>query len=103
MAPTKIEKQQSARASRLNQIIDPGSRMKAASKLLNKACYQLLLLDEKEKQMERRYTRAVDAGRRTFRYTLRLQLSAIQGVKSMIHHYATGLADVIDELAEKYQ
>ena len=102
MATITIETQQSARASRLHQITDPVSRMKTASKLLNKACYQLLLLDEKKKQMEHRYTRAVDAGRHSFCYTLRLQLSAIHGVKSMIHHFATHLADVIDELTVQY-
>lgn len=63
-----------------------------------KACQQIVLLDQKIKDLEVRYKRALKNKKNSFRYNLRLRLSVVTGVKMMYHHYASTKADELHRL-----
>jgi environmental stress-induced protein Ves len=63
-----------------------------------KACTQIVLLDQKIKDLEVRYKRALKNKKNSFRYNLRLRLSVVTGVKMMYHHYASTKADELHRL-----
>ncbi|KAL3870284.1 hypothetical protein ACJMK2_038360 [Sinanodonta woodiana] len=63
-----------------------------------KACQQIVLLDQKIKDLEVRYKRAVRNKKNSFRYNLRLRLSVVTGVKMMYHHYASTKAEELTRL-----
>ncbi|KAK3087318.1 hypothetical protein FSP39_004618 [Pinctada imbricata] len=63
-----------------------------------KACQQIALLDQKIKDLEFRYKRAVKRKKNSFRYNLRLRLSVVTGVKMMYHHYASTKAEELTKI-----
>ena len=63
-----------------------------------RACQQIVLLDQKIKDLEVRYKRAVRRKQNSFRYNLRLKLSVFTGIKMMYHHYAGTKADELTRL-----
>lgn len=63
-----------------------------------RACQQIVLLDQKIKDLEVRYKRAVQRRQNSFRYNLRLKLSVYTGIKMMYHHYAGTKADELTVL-----
>jgi len=67
----------------------------------DRACQQIVLLDQKIKDLEVRYKRALKHKRHSFRYNLRLRLSAVTGVKMMYHHYASTKADELHRLHQE--
>lgn len=69
-----------------------------AQSKFEKACQQIVLLDQKIKDLEVRYKRAVKHKKNSFRYNLRLRLSVVTGVKMMYHHFASTKADELHRL-----
>ncbi|KAH3798070.1 hypothetical protein DPMN_151660 [Dreissena polymorpha] len=63
-----------------------------------KSCQQIVLLDQKIKDLEVRYKRAVKHKRNSDRYNLRLRLSVVTGIKMMYHHFASTKADELHRL-----
>ena len=63
-----------------------------------RACQQIVSLDQKIKDLEVRYKRAVKNKQNSFRYNLRLRLSVFTGIKMMYHHYAGTKADELTRL-----
>lgn len=63
-----------------------------------KACQQIVLLDQKIKDLEVRYKRALKSKKNSFRYNLRLRLSVVTGVKMMYHHYASTKAEELTKI-----
>lgn len=63
-----------------------------------KACQQIALLDQKIKDLEVRYKRAVKNKKNSFRYNLRLRLSVVTGVKMMYHHHASTKAEELTRI-----
>uniref|UniRef100_K1QBE9 Tripartite motif-containing protein 2 n=1 Tax=Magallana gigas TaxID=29159 RepID=K1QBE9_MAGGI len=53
-----------------------------------KACLQIVMLNEKLSSASRRYRMAHACGRRSFRYSLRLRLAAIEGLRNVYFEYA---------------
>lgn len=68
-----------------------------------KACQQIALLDQKIRDLEVRYKRAVRNKKNSFRYNLRLRLSVVTGVKMMYHHYASTKADELTRIRRSIQ
>lgn len=64
----------------------------------DRACQQIALLDQKIRDLEVRYKRAVKYKRNSFRYNLRLRLSVVTGVKMMYHHYASTKAEELSRI-----
>ena len=64
------------------------------------ACAQVLLLNNMVQELQTRYDRAVQDNRRQYRYTLRLRLCTVEGLRNMYYEYACQSADEIEELEE---
>lgn len=73
-------------------------KLNDAQAKFERACQQIVLLDQKIKDLEVRYKRAVKHKKNSFRYNLRLRLSVVTGVKMMYHHYASTKADELHRL-----
>ena len=65
-----------------------------------KACGQLILLNNLIRSLQIRYDRAVASNNRIFRYSVRLRLVTIEGMRNAFHEYATHLADALDQLED---
>ena len=63
-----------------------------------RACDQILLLNNQIDDLQTRYNRAMKANRRSFRYSLRLQLATLEGVRNMFYEYASRRADELEGL-----
>ena len=66
-----------------------------------KACSQVILLNNKIVDANIRYNRANQQGNKVFLYSGRLRLMTLEGVRNTIYEYAARLADVIDEEQDK--
>ncbi|KAK6177891.1 hypothetical protein SNE40_012765 [Patella caerulea] len=64
----------------------------------HRAYEQIVLLDNKLKDLQVRYNRAKRDGNRSFCYTIRLKMSGVQGVRNVYRQYIQHKADTIVEL-----
>ncbi|KAL8613221.1 hypothetical protein ACOMHN_001546 [Nucella lapillus] len=78
-------------------------KMCEARAKFEKACQQIVLLDQKIRDLEVRYKRAVKHKKNSFRYNLRLRLSVVTGVKMMYHHYASTKAEELTRLRRQQE
>ena len=69
----------------------------------NRACDQMTLLDQRIKDMQVRYKRAMRNNKNAFKYTLRQRLAVITGIKMMFYEYASAQADKMDDLREQME
>lgn len=72
--------------------------LEAFEKQFRTACQQIVQLNRRLDEMSIRYDRANREGRRTFRYSLRLKIAVIEGVRNMYYDYAANKADQITDL-----
>lgn len=84
--------------SAMMEHLHVSEQMREAQAKFEKACHQIVLLDQKIRDLEVRYKRAVKNKKHSFRYNLRLRLSVVTGVKMMYHHYASTKAEELDQL-----
>ena len=63
-----------------------------------RACAQVLLLNNLVEELQTRYDRAVKDSRRQYRYTMRLRLCTVEGLCNMYYEYACQSADEIEVL-----
>ncbi len=66
-----------------------------------RACSQVVLLNKFVQDLQTRYDRAVKKNMRTNRYTLRLRLCTVEGIRNMYYEYATATADKIEEMENR--
>ena len=66
-----------------------------------KACSQVVLLNNQIQDVQIRYKQASQQGNKVYLYMSRLKLMTLEGVRSTIYEYAARLADVIDKEQEK--
>ena len=64
----------------------------------HRACSQIVLLNRHLDNLQLRYDRAHRDNMRTFRYSLRIKLSALEGVRNMYVEYASMKADELMDL-----
>ena len=65
-------------------------------------CYrQILVLNNRIRDLECRYQRACRGGRTSYRYTLRLQLATTEGMRNMYYEYACRKADELEAVQEQ--
>ena len=74
-------------------------RLALLQKLLDKACDQLVVLDEREGDLRRRYKQARASVRQSARYSLFLQLGTVAAVKKRYYDVASRLAEDLKRLA----
>lgn len=65
------------------------------------ACTQLKALNAKIADIQLRYDRAAGINRRSFRYSLRIQLVELEGVRNMYYQYAKMKAEELDLLKQE--
>jgi hypothetical protein len=66
-----------------------------------RACSQVVLLNTCVQDLQTRYDRAVKDNLRNYRYTLRLRLCTVEGIRNMYYEYATSTADKIEALENR--
>ena len=82
---------------------DLQSQFQLSHRKFNRACDQMSLLDQRIKDMQVRYQRAIKNKKNAARYTLRQRLAVMTGVKMMFYEYASAQADNMDVLREKME
>ena len=75
--------------------------MQDLDKKFRKACQQIVLLNNQIEALQVRYDRAYKANQRTFRYSLRLRLATLEGVRNMFYEYAYRRADELEALQDQ--
>lgn len=78
-------------------------KMNEAQTRFEKACKQIILLDQRMKGLEVRYKLAVRQKNNSFRYNLRSRLSVVTGLKMMYHHYASTKAEELTLLRRQFE
>ncbi|WAR07326.1 hypothetical protein MAR_017284 [Mya arenaria] len=63
-----------------------------------KACDQIVLLNHRLGEVQKRYTMAKRSNNKAFRYNMRLKLAVIEGVRNMYYDFAYSKADRVAEL-----
>lgn len=69
-----------------------------AERRFRKACDQIVLLNNRLGEVQKRYKAAKKSNNRSFRYNLRLKLAVIEGARNMFYDYAYSKADQVAEL-----
>jgi len=75
--------------------------IKAKNKIFRKACSEIILLNNKIEEIKARYDRAKAQRRLSFRYSNRLKLTALEGVRNLIYEYACAKCEEIEHLQAK--
>ena len=65
-----------------------------------RACHHIRILNRKIKMVQLRYDKAFEQQRRTFRYTYRLQLATLEGMRNMYYEYACRRADELEKMQD---
>lgn len=63
-----------------------------------KACDQIVMLNQRLGEVQKRYKMAKRSNNRAFRYNLRLKLAVIEGARNMYYDYAYIKADQVAQL-----
>ena len=63
-----------------------------------KACQQVRQMNKKIENLQIRYDRAKRDHQKSFRYTLRLQIATVEGVRNAFYEYACKVGAEIEEL-----
>ena len=66
-----------------------------------RACQQIILLNQKLGDLQKRYRSAKKENLRTFRYSLRLRLAVVEGLRNMYYDYAHEKADQVAVLRKE--
>uniref|UniRef100_K1R3Y0 Uncharacterized protein n=1 Tax=Magallana gigas TaxID=29159 RepID=K1R3Y0_MAGGI len=69
-------------------VMQLAKRLDHSEIYFKKACLQIVMLNEKLYSASRRYRMAHASGRRSSRYSLRLRLAAIEGLRNGYFEYA---------------
>lgn len=69
-----------------------------AERRFRRACDQIVLLNQKLGEVQKRYKNARNTNNRSFRYNLRLKLAVVEGVRNMYYDYAYIKADQVADL-----
>ena len=82
----------------LSKKLDKRFTLIERERRFKRACDQIVLLNQKLSQVQKRYRNAKNENNRSFRYNYRLQLAAVEGVRNMYYDYACAKADQVAEL-----
>ena len=79
-------------------LYDKLCQLSAENAKFQKACDQLILLDNRERDLQTRYRRAKAEHNRSMRYSIRMQLAGVSSVKLMYYRYSEKQADIVNNL-----
>ena len=69
---------------------------RAEQKKFKKACRNVILLNNRIEDMKARYKRAVRDDRFSYRYTTRVHMAGVEGVRNAIYEYAASKARILE-------
>ena len=75
--------------------------IRAQNKIFRRACSQVILLNHQIEGAKARYDRARTGRRLSFRYSNRLKLTSLEGVRNLIYEYACVKCEEIEGLQAK--
>jgi len=78
--------------------LDKRFTLGVAERRFRKACDQIVMLNQRLGDVQKRYKMAKKSNNRSFRYNLRLKLAVIEGSRNMFYDYAYAKADQVAEL-----
>lgn len=78
--------------------LDKRFTLSEAERRFKKACDQIVMLNHRLSDVQKRYKMAKRTNNRAFRYNLRLKLAVIEGSRNMFYDYAYAKADQVAEL-----
>ena len=73
-------------------------KIRSTNRLFRQACDQIIVMNNQINYLQTRYERAMKKNRRSFRYSLRLKLATLEGVRNMYYEYASRKADDLEQL-----
>lgn len=65
-----------------------------------RACHHIRVLNRRIEDVQVRYDRAFASGQRSFRYTHRLKLATLEGMRNMYYEYACLRADELEQMQD---
>ena len=80
---------------------DELERYHLLNKKFQKACRQVILLNNQILDIQTRYNRAKKNSQKSQRYVGRLRLSTLEGVRNMIYEYARQRAELLDAMQDR--
>lgn len=80
------------------QSLDKRFTLTDSERRFRKACDQIVMLNQRLGDVQKRYKVAKRTNNRSFRYNLRLKLAVIEGARNMYYEYAYAKADKVAEL-----
>ena len=78
--------------------LDKRFTLSTAERRFRGAFDQIVLLNQKLGDVQKRYKAARKSNNRAFRYNIRLKLAVIEGARNMIYDYAYAKADQVADL-----
>lgn len=72
--------------------------IRARNKVFRRACSQVILLNHQIESAKARYDRAREVKRLSFRYSNRLKLTSLEGVRNLIYDFACVKCEEIEAL-----
>ena len=82
-------------------LITKLQRLNVENRKFQRVCAHLVVLDNRERDLQVRYERACSDRSRGYRYSFRLQIASLSGVKLMYYRYAERQRDLVNRLAEE--
>ena len=77
------------------------SEMRRMDRKFKRACEQVILLNNRLKETQTKYDRAVQKKHSSFRYHSRLRQVTLEGVRNMFLEYANRSADRLDKMQDR--
>ena len=65
-----------------------------------RSCHHIRMLNRRIEEVQVRYDRAFASGQRSFRYTHRLKLATLEGMRNMYYEYACLRADDLEQMQD---
>ncbi len=65
-----------------------------------RSCHHIRMLNRRIEEVQVRYDRAFASGQRSFRYTHRLKLATLEGMRNMYYEYACLRADELEQMQD---
>ena len=82
----------------MSKISELKDRLREQEAFYSSACVQLSVLNVQMDQLSKRFDRVDKTGQKSFRYTLRMRMAVLEGVRNMFYQFASIKAFLINRL-----
>lgn len=81
--------------------LDKKSKLVESERRFKRACEQIVQLNYSLDALQQRYNKAKKDNHRSFRYSLRLRIAVVDGMRNMYYDYAHKKAESVAELRQE--